>query len=132
MRSILIVILALALLGCADTHRITRMDGVESAVSLQRQTSAYVAVSTDGRYGSIVYSGSGATVTQIVASAFGQYLKKITMGTRTEDLDQALASAKAGGFTYLLFPQILHWEDRATEWSLKPDVATVKISIYSA
>ena len=131
MRSILSLILVLALLGCADTHRITRPDGLNSAVPWQRQASAYVAVSTDGRYGPTVYAGSGATVAQIVAAAFAVRLQKVTTGTKTEDLDQALASAKTGGFTYLLFPQILHWEDRATEWSAKPDIASVKLSTYS-
>ena len=126
------VMLVLLLLGCADTHRITRADGSKSAVSLQRQASAYVAVPTDGRYGPTVYSGSGATVAQIVAAAFGPHLQKVTTGTKTEELDQAFASAKAGGFTYLLYPQILHWEDRATEWSAKPDLATVKLSTYTA
>jgi hypothetical protein len=67
-----------------------------------------------------------------VAAAFGPHLQKVTTGTKTEELDQAFASAKAGGFTYLLYPQILHWEDRATEWSAKPDLATVKLSTYTA
>lgn len=132
MRLILPVMLVLLLLGCADTHRITRVDGSKSAMSLQRQASAYVAVSTDGRYGSTVYPGSGATVAQIVAAAFGPHLQKVATGTKTEEAGQALVSAKAGGFTYLLYPQILHWEDRATEWSAKPDLATVKLSTYSA
>lgn len=38
------VMCVLLLLGCADTHRITRADGSKVAVSLQRQASAYVAV----------------------------------------------------------------------------------------
>jgi hypothetical protein len=31
----------------------------------------------------------------------------------------------------LLYPQILQWEDRATEWSGKPDIAAVKLSVLS-
>lgn len=126
------LMLALMLLGCADTHKVTRTEGSKSAVSLQRQASAYGAVPSDGRYGPTVYSGSGATVAQVVAAAFGSHLERVTTGTKIEELDQALSSAKAGGFTYLLYPQILHWEDRATEWSAKPDLVTVKLSTYAA
>lgn len=46
-----------------------------------------------------------------------------------EDFDSALATAKAGSYTYLLYPEILHWEDRATEWSGKSDIVSVKVSL---
>jgi hypothetical protein len=48
---------------------------------------------------------------------------------KTEDLDAALKSAREGGHTYLFYSEILHWEDRATEWSARPDQAAVKVSI---
>ncbi len=128
----LLVLLVILLSGCADTHKLTRSGGSEVAVFLERQASAYVAVTADGRYGATVYSGSGAMTAQIVASAFAHYLGKITTGTKAEDLDQALSTARAGNFRYLLYPQILHWEDRATEWSAKPDIAIVKLLVLSA
>ncbi len=43
--------------------------------------------------------------------------------------DGALEKAKAGGYTYLIYPVILYWEDRATEWSGIPDKITVEISV---
>ena len=33
---------------------------------------------------------------------------------------------------YYVEPDILHWDDRATEWSGKPDKIEIKISVYSA
>ena len=33
---------------------------------------------------------------------------------------------------YLLKPQILHWEDRATEWSGKPDRVKVSLPLYKS
>jgi hypothetical protein len=53
----------------------------------------------------------------------------VTVGVKTEDFDAARKSAQAGGYTYLLYPEILHWEDRATEWSGRPDQASVKVSV---
>ena len=132
MRLLYVVIVVLLLYGCADTHKVTRSTGPQSSVFLQRQTSAYIAVPPDGRYGATVYSGSGTMTAQVVATAFAPYLSKVTTGTKVKDLDQALATAKGGGFTYLFYPQILLWEDRATGWSGKPDMATVKLSVVSS
>jgi Domain of unknown function (DUF4823) len=36
------------------------------------------------------------------------------------------------GADYELVPAITHWEDRATEWSGKPDRAEVVVSVYDA
>jgi hypothetical protein len=51
---------------------------------------------------------------------------------KREDFDTALKSAQAGGYSYLFYPEILLWEDRATEWSGRPDQASVKVSIVKA
>ena len=131
MRFLYPVLSVLLIGGCADTHKLTRSGGSQAVVHLQRQASAYVAVPSDGRYGATIYAGSGAMTTQVVASAFAPYLSKVTTGTKVEDLDQAVATAKVGRFTYLLYPQILQWEDRATEWSAKPDIVAVKLSVLS-
>jgi hypothetical protein len=32
-------------------------------------------------------------------------------------------------FKYLVYPTILHWEDRTTEWSALPDRVEVKIDL---
>lgn len=131
MRLLFSVLSVLLVLGCADSHKLTRSSGSQSVVSLQPQASAYVAMPTDGRYGRTVYTGSGAMTAQVIASAFAPYLQKVSTSTKTEELEQAMASAKAGGFTYLFYPQILHWEDRATEWSGKSDIVAVKLSVLS-
>jgi Domain of unknown function (DUF4823) len=69
---------------------------------------------------------------QAVSAAFAPFMRSITVSPKPEEFDQALQSAKSGNYTYLIYPQILHWEDRATEWSAKPDVAFVKVSIINA
>jgi hypothetical protein len=122
---------AFALLsGCADTHQLARATG--KGLTSDRQASAYVALPQDGHLGQIAYSGSGALTSQAVAVAFSPYLRRVTVGIKTEDFSAAQQTAKAGAFTYLLYPDILHWEDRATEWSGRPDQAAVKVSIIDA
>ena len=41
-----------------------------------------------------------------------------------------LAAKSAAQYRYYVAPEILHWEDRATEWSGRPDRIEVQISIY--
>jgi hypothetical protein len=40
-----------------------------------------------------------------------------------------LTHAKENNYGYLVFPTILEWEDRATEWSGIPDKASIKIAM---
>jgi hypothetical protein len=80
-----------------------------------------------------VYPGPGKRTAFEVTRAFSPRLEKTTQargtGTAGQDKDGALEKAKAGGYTYLIYPVILHWEDRATEWSGIPDKITVEISV---
>lgn len=130
MRVALVLLSVVVLAGCADTHQLMRAAG--TTVPLSRQASAFIGVPTDGRYGEIHYPGSGALAAQAVAAAFSPYLSRTTVGVKTEELDSARQSAKRGGFTYLIYLDILHWEDRATEWSGRPDQASVKVSVIIA
>lgn len=118
------------LIGCADSHQLTRA-GNQSMV---RSTTgaAYVSLPQDGKLGHIAYTGSGALTAQAVAAAFAPYFEKITVGIRIEELPSAQQSAQAGGYAFLLFPEILHWEDRATEWSGRPDQMSVKVSLINS
>lgn len=41
-----------------------------------------------------------------------------------------LEKTQAQPYGYYVIPEILHWEDRATEWSGIPDRLEVKLSIF--
>jgi hypothetical protein len=114
------------LCGCVHTYEISKH---RQNLNLKRDGSAYVAVPADGRYGDILYHGSGATTAQMVAGAFAKHLNRIHVADNAESFDTAFESSKKGNFDYLILPQIFHWEDRATEWSGLPDRIEVKIQI---
>ena len=122
---------ALVVAGCADTHTVERP--VQAGQKLASSASAFVSVPPDGRYGSTSYAGSGQTTAQIVAAAFSRHLTDVRQGDRPAAApDAALALARAAGATYLIAPTILHWEDRATEWSMKPDRAEIRVVVMEA
>jgi hypothetical protein len=93
--------------------------------------SALVAVPKDGRFGGTRYSGSGRTTAQIVVSAAARHLDRVEALRRPHSLKDNLAKARAGGFQYLIVPQIEHWEDRNTTWSGRPDKVSIVLAIYA-
>ncbi len=57
------------------------------------------------------------------------------LGVKTEKADETLSkadsllSARQQGYDILIYPTILHWEDRATEWSGLRDRAKIKLEL---
>jgi hypothetical protein len=121
------LLLLLLLIGCSDTHQLVRFEG--SGPTVSKDATAYIVLPKDGIYGSIIYQGSGMTVAQAVEKAFTPYLREIKIASRREPLKTALSSAHTLGFDYVIEPEIVHWEDRNTGWSGRPDVASIKLSI---
>ncbi len=74
-------------------------------------------------------SASGKTVALAVRAAFAPFAKTITVMPDCNDL-ACLQKIKLTGSEYYVIPEILHWEDRATEWSGIPDKIKIQISVY--
>lgn len=113
--------------ACADTHHLKRTQG--AGIASNQRSSAYIALPKDGSFGSAQYTGSGAMVAQEIGAAFSPYMRETVTGAHYEPMDAAVTSASKGEYDYLIYPKILHWEDRDTEWSGRPDVTPVKVTI---
>lgn len=127
MRILLITAFLMFFVACSDTHNIKRAD--ETPVVLDSSATAYVSVPADGRYQATVYPDSGRMTAFEVTRAFSPHLVKTTQGPAYESQERALAKARDGNYRYLIQPEILNWEDRATAWSMLPDQVRVKISV---
>jgi hypothetical protein len=68
-------------------------------------------------------------VAQIVASAFAKQIDRVEIGRKLEQPNVAMTKAQELGATYLVTPMIVHWEDRATEWSGISDKVEVRITV---
>ena len=51
------------------------------------------------------------------------------VGSSPLDFNEARNVSLSNGDKYFVYPTILHWEDRATEWSAIPDKLEVKIVV---
>jgi Domain of unknown function (DUF4823) len=120
------LMVCLSLAGCAHTYGQLRI-GESPLARLSSDTAVYVAVRDDGRYGARSYPGSGQMTAQVVRAAFAQHNNRVTIAGRPEIPEEALTAARRAGYSHVVLPTILHWEDRATEWPGKPDRVQVKL-----
>ena len=128
MRSLCIIAVSAILFGCADAHQLLRNDRGDG-VLLDRNASAFISIPRDGVYGGTVYQGSGQNTAQIILAAFSKYLTRVDVAHTYGEYKESLDQAKKEGYNYLIYPAILEWEDRATEWSAIPDRVSVKITV---
>lgn len=89
--------------------------------------SVIIATPTNGRYGNENYQASGEMTASATRAAFARYSNRITVSASCSDID-CLKNQQS--FDYYVVPEILHWEDRATEWSGLPDRVEIKVAIY--
>lgn len=124
--------LAVAILqfGCADSYNLIREKQFDNQLS--RSSSAYVVTPNDGRYGEKNYVGSGNTTAQIIRASLLKRLQIVSVSEKPEELLEAIEKARQKRLSLVFYPTILHWEDRATEWSGIPDKVSVKISAIDA
>lgn len=124
----LVMLISVFLIGCADSYNLAREKKIEH--DLSKSATAYVVVPRDGRYGSTIYQGSGQNTAQLITASLLRYIRVVFTSEDFEEYSTAIEKAKSKTLSLVFYPTILHWEDRATEWSGIPDRASVKISVY--
>lgn len=98
-----------------------------AAASLTPAATAYVAVPGDVRSGTKDYAGSGRDAAAAVADALSRHLRRVQLAMEPEGDPADLAAARGGGFTYLIRPAILVWEDNDGVWLGGSDRAKILI-----
>jgi hypothetical protein len=122
-----LTLLALALLsGCASTYN--REVVTAPGVRLARGAPVLIGTPRSASYNNTSYAGSGEQTATVVHSAFARFSNKVTVSAQCADLD-CLATQGGGAYQYLVIPEILHWEDRATQWSGVRDKVEVKLIV---
>lgn len=117
------------LAGCADSHDWRPQQNGSARIA----TSDRVLVSTpaDGEYGNHVYRNSGRNTAKIIYDAASTKSRYVRIGGVAENFEDAVSQAQRADQDVLIFPTILHWEDRATEWSMIPDKVEIKLDVVN-
>ncbi|WP_028112334.1 DUF4823 domain-containing protein [Ferrimonas kyonanensis] len=128
MRTIAALFLGSTLLfGCSSTYQHTPISVFEGV--LDPQLAVLISVPKDGWYDTQNYRNSGRMTANAVRAAFMKHASKVTVTDRCKG-ESCLSLEGVGEYGYYVKPQILHWEERATEWSGLPDRIEIKLTIY--
>jgi len=120
---------ALLLLGCVHTYEMRSGGEGAPRIHLPREASFLVGVPEDGRFGTHHYPGSGFMTTQEVVAALSTHARIVRAAKAPATIKENSAAARSAHLQYLVQPTILHWEERATEWSGKPDRISVRLEL---
>jgi hypothetical protein len=114
--------------GCKSTYSEQNMTK-EPPPLLRNNSRIYVAMPFDASFKKSVAQGSGKQTAQAIFDALTRYTRSVYLGKFPESASEAIASARAYNADYLVYPNLLKWEDRATEWSGRRDQLQVKIDL---
>jgi Domain of unknown function (DUF4823) len=113
--------------GCSATFNQSVLQ--EPNTKLVKGKSVLIATPANGWYGKTEYPDSGRMTAFATRAAFARFTNNSVVSVGCKDL-ACLKSNTKGPFDYYVIPEILHWEDRATEWSGLPDKIEVKVVVY--
>lgn len=124
-----LLLICLLLVGCVHTYGEQR---IEERERLAAGSSFYVSMPESGAFAGRSYPDSAKQTALAVTQAFRRHAGRVDLSTEVLPHDAALEAALEGGYEYLVIAIIDHWEDRATEWSGKPDRISLRVAVYRA
>ncbi|MZR31487.1 DUF4823 domain-containing protein [Sneathiella litorea] len=114
--------------GCANSYQANAIKTPPTKISANSKF--YVTQPKDGVYGNTNYAGSGKMTSAAIAAELSKKGSEVVVAETVETVEQAKQKATTASADYLFVSKILHWEDRATEWSLLSDKITMNYVIY--
>lgn len=123
-----LLVLASLLAGCASKS-IVRPDS-QAAPSIAANAGVYVALPEDGYSGGKLYAGSGKMTELSLVAALGARVAKVEHAESQMSFSASVSAARADSCRYLFVPAIVAWDDRATEWSGRPDRLDILLKLY--
>lgn len=129
MAKAIILLLGIGILsGCANSYQANSIKAPSTKISANSKF--YVTKPKDGVYGNTNYAGSGQMTSAAIAAELGKKGGEVVVAETVETMETAKEKASSASADYLFVSKILHWEDRATEWSLLSDKITMNYVIF--
>jgi hypothetical protein len=127
MRLLTTLAVAAMLTGCADSHQWTPQQSGSARIGASDRI--WISTPQDGEYGTHVYKSSGRNTAKIIYNAASTRSRRVQIGGTAANFEEAVGQAQGSAQDILIFPTILRWEDRATEWSMIPDKVEIKVDV---
>ena len=121
-------LVALLATACKTTY--TEKNLTSEPPPILRSTSRiYVAIPFDASFKDVVAEDSGKLTAQAFQAALLRYTRSVYTSKYPESVSEALDNARRGNLEYVIYPTIVRWEDRATEWSGIRDRMALKVDL---
>jgi PBP1b-binding outer membrane lipoprotein LpoB len=119
---------ALVLAACETTYTEKNLTN-EPPPILKSTSRIYVAIPFDASFKDTVAQQSGKNTAEAFQVAFLRYSRSVYTSKFPESAGEALESARRANMEYVLYPTILRWEDRATEYTGLRDRLALKVDL---
>jgi hypothetical protein len=129
LRLLLVTVLTLFAIGCSSTYKHSELQPIET--NLDSRKGVLISTPKDGWYGNTQYRDSGRMTASAVRAAFSKHASSVDLISNCHG-DDCLDTIDVEKYGYYVKPEILHWEDRATEWSGKSDRIEIQLVIFNA
>lgn len=126
-KRLLILSAILLITACNSTYRHSELQTLST--KLDPRQGVLVSIPEDGWYESQPYRNSGQMTANAVRAAFAKNARKVDLAKSCRD-EECLENIDIEEYGYFVKPVILHWEERATEWSGKPDRIEIQLVVY--
>jgi hypothetical protein len=123
-----VFVCVILLTGCATTYKETPV--APATTRLNSSGAVLVSRSENGSYQGKTYAQSGQMTAEAVRAAFVRHTSTVKIASDCTDI-ACLRTHASDDIAYLVVPEILHWEDRATEWSGIKDKLSIKIAVFA-
>jgi hypothetical protein len=122
-----IAVVTITSAGCSSSYKFA----APTVVGDRLDASRGVAISkpANGVFNGTAYGQSGRMTADAVRSAFARHADHVALIANCHGPD-CLGHLDSATFGYYVQPEILHWEDRATEWSGKSDRVEIRMTVY--
>ena len=113
--------------GCSSSYKQNELKA--PAVKLEQGVGVLISTPENGKYDQKEYKKSGSMTANALRGGFSKNANDVSITTECKG-KSCLDTVNSEKYGYYVEAIILHWEDRATEWSGKEDKLEIQIIIY--
>lgn len=117
--------------GCQHAYEQKTQDLTPSWEPMRPSTRVFIAMPEDALDKKEPVPNSGKRTALALHDAFARHTRTVFTARSPEPFAESLARARAATCDYMVFPTILTWQDRPTEWTGVRDKLQVKIDLVS-
>lgn len=126
--ALLILTATILISGCSASYQ---SEFLHPQTAMQSQARVLIVTPDIGRFESIEYPTSGNDVVRALTQELKDYCQWISTTPNTLRIED-ISDENLQFIDYVFIPEILHWEDRLTNCSYRPDRIQIRFDIYDS